>query len=504
MPQLTFSHPLLHQLSLKHVNVYETMWVAVLYGLCARVGQMYALEPGNITPVWIPSGVMVALALHVGLRIWPGVFLGAFAGNAWAYFSTESVLAGAKAISAGVLNGIGDTISTVLMAGIIMHVSKTNYPFNNIHHFYRYFLFAVLIGPLVSAFFGVGGLALFGFLNTDNVFFVFSTWFIGDGVGALLFGPLLLSWLRGNEEKIKYYKTIFTLLSLATLTITSVVFGVIPYSTETYSLCMALLPVVFFLILHLGQRVVFTQQVIVSAVAVYATSIQLGPFSQEGIHHALLHLQIFIAIFSLVIYVIALITAERKELVAKLHEQKDELEKLYRQDALTGLWNRYRIQEFVEFNFNKFQRDGTNFGVILIDVDNFKAVNDEFGHKMGDRILVEMAELLKSHIRSSDLLGRWGGEEFIIVVADHTLNEIKTLAEKLRIIVENHDFFSEKSVTISLGVSLVHDSDTESTLFERADKVLYRSKREGKNKVSIESSWDSKNMWESQLSNNVN
>lgn len=488
------------QFSFKHVRPFEVIWVAVAYVLCARVGQIYAIEPGNITAVWIPSGVMVALTMHIGVRIWPGVFIGAFIGNAWAYFSWESVLISIQAILAGLFNAIGDTTSTVAMAGIIMHLSKSSFPFTNILHFYRYILFAVLIGPLISAFFGVGGLAIFNFIEMEKISFIFFTWFVGDGVGALLFGPLVLSWLKPLEQENKFYKTSFIFLSLCTLFITASIFKLIPYSQNLFSFSLAMLPVIFFLILHLGQRVVFTQQVLVSSIAIYATSRHLGPFAQEGVHSALLQLQVFIAIFSLVIYVIALITAERKELVLELQKQKEELERLYRQDALTGLWNRYRIQEFVEFNLLKFKRDGIPFGVILIDVDNFKSINDRFGHKLGDEILVEMGSVLKSHIRASDLLGRWGGEEFIIIVSDSSLDDIKILAEKLRHEVETHIFTHDQPLTISLGISLVHDTDSESSVFERADSVLYRSKREGKNRVSIENSWDSKNMWETHLS----
>ncbi len=103
----------------KNINVIETLWVAILYVLSARIGQSLTIEPGNVTPVWIPFGLMIALALKRGPQIWVGVFLGAFAGNAWAYFTltslTASITASITAIFAGVMNGIGDVLSTVLM-----------------------------------------------------------------------------------------------------------------------------------------------------------------------------------------------------------------------------------------------------------------------------------------------------------------------------------------------------------------------------------------------------
>ena len=98
--------------SLSKQRVIEILFVTLLYIFSARIGQFFAIEPGNITPVWLPSGIMVALAFTRGPRIWPGVFLGAFLGNVWAYFSSDSFILAIQSLVAGTFNGIGDVIST--------------------------------------------------------------------------------------------------------------------------------------------------------------------------------------------------------------------------------------------------------------------------------------------------------------------------------------------------------------------------------------------------------
>ncbi len=152
-------------------------------------------------------------------------------------------------------------------------------------------------------------------------------------------------------------------------------------------------------------------------------------------------------------------------------------------DKLTQLFNRGKLDEYLEDEYNKYQRHKSTFSVIMIDIDNFKSVNDTYGHHIGDLVLIEIANILKNQTRKIDTVGRWGGEEFLIVCLETTKNGAILLAEKLRKRVENFTFNVVKRRTISLGVAEIEDNDTIATLLERADRNLYKAKKNGKNKV---------------------
>jgi len=171
--------------------------LALVYFVTARLGQLLAIPPGNITPVWIPSGIILAAVLARGYRVWPGIFLGAFAGNVWAYFSTESVGAMLRCLLAGTANGIGDTLCAVGGAYLITRTTGGRDLFGQATDVIRFIIFGGILGPGVSALFGVTALSLVGFVPWHNYASSLATWWTGDGVGILIFTPMLLAWRAG-------------------------------------------------------------------------------------------------------------------------------------------------------------------------------------------------------------------------------------------------------------------------------------------------------------------
>lgn len=173
------------------------------------------------------------------------------------------------------------------------------------------------------------------------------------------------------------------------------------------------------------------------------------------------------------------------ELREKIAEKEAELlETLAATDQLTGLANRYKLDEALAFEIERYQRSERAFGVIMMDIDHFKMVNDSYGHQVGDRLLVEIASLLKRNIRKTDLIGRWGGEEFLIVCPETSREGGLELAEHLRKAIETHRFAVVKSKTASFGVTLSQKNDQINDLVGRADKALYQAKANGRN-VSV-------------------
>lgn len=163
---------------------------------------------------------------------------------------------------------------------------------------------------------------------------------------------------------------------------------------------------------------------------------------------------------------------------------KKELEKMASIDKLTNIYNRRIIDNFLKQEIEIEKRHSNGLSVILIDIDHFKDVNDTYGHQIGDMVLSQIAKLITDNIRKSDIHGRFGGEEFIIICPQTTCKDALVLAEKIRASVENFNFDQIGTKTISLGISSFEENDTEEDLIKKADIALYQAKNSGRNKVN--------------------
>lgn len=188
---------------------------------------------------------------------------------------------------------------------------------------------------------------------------------------------------------------------------------------------------------------------------------------------------------------------QRKLFLAKeqIEKQKEELniaykkmEQLARTDPLTELSNRRGFLEEFRHEIIRFERSGRPFSVVLGDIDDFKLVNDRYGHDCGDFVLVNTAKIIKSMLRKQDIVGRWGGEEFIILLPEAPLHGSKVVAEAIRkrIAAETFSFKDyQLSITITLGVSEFRESMDIDSCVKQADMALYSGKFKGKNSVIL-------------------
>ncbi len=153
-------------------------------------------------------------------------------------------------------------------------------------------------------------------------------------------------------------------------------------------------------------------------------------------------------------------------------------------DPLTKVYNRLKFDEILQTEIERAKRYKTSFSLIMFDIDDFKKINDTFGHQVGDFILKEMARLVKKNIRATDFLARWGGEEFMVLAPHTNITCAEKLACKLKIVIENHDFKIGK-ITASFGVTEYEEGDTPNSIIHRADEALYQAKNKGKNQVVV-------------------
>jgi len=169
-----------------------------------------------------------------------------------------------------------------------------------------------------------------------------------------------------------------------------------------------------------------------------------------------------------------------------LQTRLQELQQMAMIDHLTGIANRRIIENYLWSRMEELRRSGWPFGIIFFDIDDFKALNDRYSHRIGDGALKMTAQSLQANIRSIDQVGRWGGEEFIVILGNASMAILKTVAEKLRLLVEKSVFWGKGkpiSVTLSGGATLARPEDSIQSLIERADQLMYQSKKAGKNQV---------------------
>jgi len=175
--------------------------------------------------------------------------------------------------------------------------------------------------------------------------------------------------------------------------------------------------------------------------------------------------------------------AKVKERTTELEEKNAKLEYLSITDPLTRLYNRHKLDQVLESEHQRFLRSKLAFSVILLDIDHFKLVNDRHGHSVGDDVLQHISDILQRNSRQTDSVGRWGGEEFLIICPYANLEGALNLAEKLRIAIESHDFPQVGHITASFGVTEYRSDDNESRVVSRADDALYKAKNAGRNRV---------------------
>ncbi len=181
---------------------------------------------------------------------------------------------------------------------------------------------------------------------------------------------------------------------------------------------------------------------------------------------------------------------------AQLREVSAELDRLARTDALTGIANRRAFFDVLGVEFRRSKRYGRQLSVLMLDLDHFKDVNDRWGHPFGDHVLRQMTEVISANVRESDILGRYGGEEFALALPETPESSAIEVGEKLRAAVEAHTFRTDDvptpgeppvRLTISIGVATlpVEEDQDEVELIGRADQALYEAKRTGRNRVVV-------------------
>jgi len=289
---------------------------------------------------------------------------------------------------------------------------------------------------------------------------------------ALLIPRIPLAWI---ERSVLTIVGLFFLSKLIDLWFFTSDINQVWSEVEAVYWVIAILFILAYVIFERGAALIFN-------LVLLALTLMLGGWrfwrAEPALQTEYVRLEVRIAAIGFLLFTLARTKDEFNQTLAAVNH----LEQMANTDSLTRLPNRRELNRLLE----DYLASRQTFTLILVDIDHFKLINDTFGHDQGDSILQEISDCLHHQIRAGDVIGRWGGEEFLIMTRESEAQSALQLAERLRQTVEAYDFSASIPVTASFGVTLATQHDTPHTLVKRADLALYRAKGNGRNCVEWE------------------
>jgi diguanylate cyclase (GGDEF)-like protein len=450
--------------------------LAAAYFLTAKLALLAAIPPGYATAVWPASGIALASVLLQGNRIWPGIWLGASLVNV----TVQSSLVAATLI------GAGNTLEALAGAALFRAYIGPPGAFQRGEDVVKFVAIAAS-SATIAATVAAAPLAFVHSLAWPDLSWNWWTWWQGDTAGIIIVAPLILGWsVRIRPAWTRWKIVEGSVLVCLLLGVTYAIFGtgMAPY-IPSLPLTFAILPFVIWAAFRFRQRKVATVNALVCAMAVWFTVQNSGPFAQGSLNESLLLLLAFMCTVVTTGLVLSAVIGDRGRAVEATQRLLQDLREQTIRDPLTSLHNRRFLQDYLPRELIRAMRERLPLAVIMIDLDRFKRINDSAGHQAGDRVLVEVAGLLRHQVRGSDIACRYGGEEFALVLPGTTLENALRRGEEIRAaIARETDRFHP--VTASLGVALcpAHATNAES-LLRAADHALYEAKRAGRNQVRV-------------------
>lgn len=451
--------------------------IFVVAAACLAAG-MLALSAGAapvpFAVVWPASGVALACVLLLGYRVWPGVWLGALV----------AAMAASTSPLEGALMAAGSSLEALVGAFLVRRCIGLPRSFERGEDVVEF----VAIAALSSAIAAATATALLVWSDASSQLLSLTWWtrWQADAMGIIIIAPLILNWSAGTASAARRRALEMLCLAVPTLAATQAIFGDgLPAYLPSLPLTFVILPFVIWAALRFSQREVATLNALVCAIAVWQTLEGRGPFASAGPGTMPLLLLAFTSTVVITGLVLNAVVGERGRAIEALAHALKTLKEEAIRDPLTNLYNRRFLHDYLSRELVRAKREGIRLAVIMIDLDHFKRVNDTGGHGAGDEVLVQIAVLLKRHIRGSDIACRFGGEEFTLVLPNATLQSARNRAEAICRAVRDESGFL-MGVTASLGVAIFPESAGDAdALLRAADLALYQAKGRGRDQVRI-------------------
>ena len=448
--------------------------LAILYLLSGKISFAFFQQDLIVTlTVFIPEGIALAAVLIYGQRIIPGIFFG------------QLLLALSSGVSFSPALGI--SIGNALEAFIayrLFYYFKLDKSLSHFRDLMGLFLLIFLILQPFSAFLGNSILLAFHteqeseFLN--NLFF----WWFGNSVGQLFISPMLLLLYHHKQKE-------GVLKQLLHYTLVAIIFILLNYFLQialeihnTSLLLIATLPLTIYLAtINLPYATIATFSLVGSSF--YFFHLHQGTFFlAEADIDQLINLNFFALSHILLVLIIGVLFHEKEAAITSLRS-------LAHYDALTGLPNRYLLQSEIQESLYLFERFSKKSVICFMDIDNFKTVNDNYGHAVGDKLLQEFTKHTKQVIRLTDTLLRLGGDEFILILRDVDKEATKQLLTRIMDSVHRIKKIDHNKIAVSLSIGVAScpaDGTTVQELINAADSAMYQVKQSGKNGMAFSKS----------------
>ncbi len=448
------------RLSDKQKLVATTAGLAVAYFVAGKLGLQLAYVHANATAVWPCTGIAIAALLVFGYRVWPGILLGAFLVNLTTAGNVET--------SIGI--AIGNTLEGLAGSYLVNRFAGGKSAFEGAQNIFRFALMAGMAATTLSATVGVASLAAGGFANWEAFGSIWSTWWLGNGVGAVIMTPSLLLWTENHRihwKNERWMEVAFLFLGLIATGL--IVFsGTFHAELKNYPLEYLCIPFLIWVGFRFGQREAATAICLLGGIAVWGTLHGFGPFARESRNTSLVLLQIFMGIMAITTLVLAAEVSEHRR-------AEERIRNLAVSDPLTGLANYRQLVEALETEIKRYGRTERPFVVLLLDLDGLKEINDLHGHIVGSRALVRLADMLRLYSRERDTAARYGGDEFVLILPETDPEAARLVAQRIsRRLVEDGE---QPQISVSIGTAIYpDDGETVNEILGAADRDLYREK----------------------------
>nr|QIH44569.1 sensor domain-containing diguanylate cyclase [Vibrio ziniensis] len=435
--------------------------------------------------IWFPpSGVTYAIFLILGWRSIPVVLAASVCTTFW----EDSIYQGQQSFSTLLLTGL--LFATVHCfsywggAAILRKISHTGKIYR-IPYLILLFLIIAASSSLVAAIGGANSLAITGIIASDEVMSIWGPWWVGDLVGVVVIAPIMVGilskfypeqsqWLVENFTSVYEQSPIQNYIykqaiAIVLLVLISVLVAIYPSSSIVFCVFFLGIAQMWIVFTESAARAFLSLALLSTTTAILVSWLQLG-------NHAMVYQ-----------FTISLLAANTYFGLWVPHILIDNrnLRVLAERDVLTGTQTRQFFIKNVKNEINRCRILNQPLSLALFDIDGFKQINDTFGHTIGDKVLTVVSQHVGKEIRPADLIGRFGGDEFMLLLPGDDLSQAIQAAERIRVRIETMKFPSlDKNITCSFGIVEIQANDTFVSAFERADNFLLQAKKKGKNQVN--------------------
>ncbi len=431
---------------------------------CVNLGTLALLVGagvGGASAFWLPGGLALAVLVRFDRQAWPAIPLAAFA----AYFVATGDWLLAIALA------VGNTLEAILGAALVDRVAGGAAAFRTARTVFRFVAVALVVAGITATLAtAVGMLTGSAWTGYGSVWL---TWWLGNVAGLAVGTPLVLI-ASTTPIAMPTWRDALRILEGAGLFVVLIAVGLIvfggdlPWNLRTYPLDVLAIPVLLWAAFRFSTREVACAAAVIAGIAVWGTLQGFGPFSRPDRTESIIMLQAFVAVMGFTAAALGAVVAEHRQAVASL-------EQLETTDPLTGLSNYRRLIEMLRLELTRSRRTGRPIAVLFLDLNGLRAINDKYGHLMGSRALVRMAETIRKTCRSMDTPARFGGDEFAIILPE--TNEVGGYALLARLSQKLAADTELPPLSMCGGLAVFpRDGDSPTLLLRAADEALYRTK----------------------------